>query len=69
MTQTRIETFNVATQTVLNVSGHTMDIVMDSGDDVPIYEGFTLHHAIVRLAGSNLTEYLMQNLTGSPRST
>ena len=61
ITQTRFETFNVATQTVLNVSGHTTDIVMDSGDGVPIYEGHTLHHAILRLAGRNLTEYLMRN--------
>ena len=55
MTQTRFETFNVpamymATQTVFLVSGHTTDIVMDSGDGVPIYEGYTLRHAILRLA-------------------
>ena len=46
MTQTRFETFNVpamnmATQTVLYISGHTTDIVMDSGDGVPIYEGYS----------------------------
>ena len=66
MTQTRFETFNVpamnmATQTVIYVSGHTTDIVMDSGDGVPIYEGYTLHHALLRLAGRDLTVYLMKN--------
>ena len=38
----------MATQTVLQVSGHTTDIVMDSGDGVPIYEGYTLRYAILR---------------------
>ena len=61
--QTRFETFNApamytATRTLLYVSGRTTDIVMDSGDGlsltVPIYESFTLNHAILRLAGRDL---------------
>ena len=30
---------------------------------VSIYEGYTLHHAILRCPGRDLTEYLMKNLT------
>ena len=67
MTQTRIETFDVpamlATQIDLHVSGRTTDIVIDSDDGVPIYEGDTLHHAILRSAGRDPTEYYMKNLT------
>ena len=68
MTQTRFETFNVpamylAAQTVPFASGHTTDIVMDSGDSVPIYESDTLRHDILCLAGRDSSEYLMTNFT------
>ena len=71
------ETFNVPAmylclQPVLTLyaSGRTTGFVLDSGDSVthavPIYEGFALNHAVLRLGfgGRNLTQHLAQLVEG-----
>ena len=76
MTQIMFESFSVRRyyvniQAVLSLyaSGRTTGCVMDSGDGasraVPVYEGYALPHAIIRLdlAGRDLTYYMMKILT------
>jgi actin len=84
MTQIMFETFSVQAmyvgiQAVLSLysSGRTTGIVLDAGDGVshtvPIYEGYSLPHAIMRvdMAGRDMTEHMMKLLmeTGTSFTT
>ncbi|KAJ7111946.1 actin family [Mycena epipterygia] len=76
MTQVMFETFNVPAfyvqiQSVLSLyaaSARVTGVVIDSGDGVshvvPIYEGYSLPHAIIRMdiAGQELTDQLIKDL-------
>lgn len=76
MIQVMMETFNVpavyfALHPVLSLyeSGRTTGLVLESGDGltqvVPLYEGFSVSHAITRvdIGGTDLTEYLSKIVT------
>lgn len=76
MIQTMFETFNVGgffscQQSVLALfsSGKTTGIVLDAGEGnhtiVPVYEGYTIPHAVIKseLSGSVVTDYMKQLMT------
>ena len=76
MTTIMFETFNVpcmyvSIQATLSLysAGRTTGIVCDSGDGVthtvPIYEGFSIPHAVsrIQLAGRDLTQFMAKLLT------
>jgi len=78
MTQIMFETFRVknmyvAIQAVMSLyaAGRTTGLVVDSGDGVshtvPVYEGFTIPHAVEKMdiAGRVLTKYLQKLLQES----
>merc|ERR1711894_56711 len=71
--QFQVPAFYVSIQAVLALyaSGRTTGLVFDAGDGVthlvPVYEGFSLKHAIMRvnLAGRDLTRHMMDILQES----
>ncbi len=76
MVRIMFETFHVPAMFVINpailslyATGRTTGLVVDIGDGVthivPIYEGYSIPHAIIRMeiAGCDLTNYLMELLS------